>query len=227
MHTERNRRFDLEVLIDVSEILVVRHRFWRWELLFGVAFTEWEELYAVEKLGFEVELHVCHVETAIPVVRDVATVQDFSEDVPEIRPWNLITSSAALEVVAQYFSCILKITSVERIQSVPAFRSKLAALDDDGVVVTKGEQNHLHLAILVLELFFLEGCERPLEVLCETLRRLVGQLDRTFEQADRNLLTWLGGEEEPEVWMVCITGCVVVESLFELSRPRRHKVDVF
>lgn len=91
--------------------------------------------------------------------------------------------------------------------------------------VAQGEEDGLDLDLLVLKLSLVEEGESSLQVSLETCGRLVSELDRSLEQADRDLLGGIGSQEETELRIRAFVG-VDSESLLELKEEVGHQMHV-
>lgn len=107
----------------------------------------------------------------------MTTVHNVSEDVDEIRPWDFSTSGVCIKVVLQNDGRVSQVTSTEWIHHVETFGAELLSLQHHGVEVAQGEEDGLHLAVLVFKFLLDKECERTLHIGFQSCGRLVGQLD--------------------------------------------------
>ena len=75
-------------------------------------------------------LQVCVVRAAVPEVRDVAAVHDFSEDVAQVIPWHRLV---VIDVVPEDVGADLEVARVERVRPRPALRAEAAAAEHNAV----------------------------------------------------------------------------------------------
>jgi len=87
-------------------------------------------------------LQVSPTKSAIPVIRNVATVHDFAEQVTKIFPGHL---AVGLEVVVQHTDADRQVAGVERVLAVPSLRTELASFAHHGVEVAQWKQNAFEL----------------------------------------------------------------------------------
>jgi hypothetical protein len=100
--------------------------------------------------------------------------------VSEVLPRNGITGVACFQVVLNNRSRIHQVTRVERVHSVPTLGTKLDSFNNHRVEVAQTKQNGAQLDVLELELIFIEGGKGSLEVLFQSLGRLIGEFERSF-----------------------------------------------
>lgn len=105
------------------------------------------ELHLLKNLRLDKFQEVSAVSTSIPVISDVTTVHDISEDVSEISIRNLIVTG---QVVVDNLTTDSEITIVEVIVSGPALSSKLLASKNQRVEHAQSEQKCLVFLLLVL-----------------------------------------------------------------------------
>mmetsp|Transcript_9979 Transcript_9979/g.26011 ORF Transcript_9979/g.26011 Transcript_9979/m.26011 type:complete len:497 (+) Transcript_9979:380-1870(+) len=221
VHAEEEGRLRRHRL-DVLDILLVGTGWRRGPRQFAIRIRDHLEL--IQKLVLHEIQQVLGAHDAVPIVHDVAAIHDVAEDVPQVVPRNL-DRGRALKVVVQHLSGVAEIACREGVLHVVAHGAKLFALQHDRVPVAEREQDRLHLSITVLEVLLAEERERPAQVGKHALRRLVGQLDRSFQDTDRNTLARVSRQEHPEVW-VAVLDREHVQLLLELDAPLRHQVDV-
>jgi len=123
------------------------------------------ELHLLENLGLNELQEVGAVATSIPVISDVTTVHDISEDVSEIGVGDLLVTG---KVVMDNLTADSEITIVEVIVSRPALSAELLATKNERVEHAESEEERLVFLLFVLlsllELVLLELGEGTTEV---------------------------------------------------------------
>lgn len=71
-------------------------------------------------------------------------VHDLAEEVPQVLPRHL---RVRLEVVVEDVDADRQVAGVERVDAVPALRTELSTLGDDGVEVAEREEDALELRL--------------------------------------------------------------------------------
>mmetsp|Transcript_33640 Transcript_33640/g.92172 ORF Transcript_33640/g.92172 Transcript_33640/m.92172 type:complete len:451 (-) Transcript_33640:4282-5634(-) len=115
-----DRRLAVQRLINVLEVALVIGRAGRHET--------GEHHEAVEKLNAHVREQTRRAENAVVRVDDVSTVENLTEQVPQVIPRN---RANRLEVVVGHGNRVLQIAWVEGVATVPAERAELATLACD------------------------------------------------------------------------------------------------
>lgn len=81
-------------------------------------------------------LEIRPTQSSIPVVRDVTSVHDLTEQIAQVFPRDL---GIGLQVVVQHVDADREVADVERITAVPSLRTELTTLADDSVEVAQRE----------------------------------------------------------------------------------------
>jgi hypothetical protein len=100
MHAESEGSLRRQFGIDVLEVLVVVLGYGALET--GTALSIGEELSFVEKLIVEEFLEVACAQNTIPVIDNVTTVHDLTDQVLKIIPWHLSRATSAVHVVSHH-----------------------------------------------------------------------------------------------------------------------------
>lgn len=115
------------------------------------------ELHLLEDLGLNELQQVGTVATSIPVISDMTTVHDISEDISKISVWDFLVTS---KVVMDNLTANGEITIIEVIVSRPALSSELLATKNKRVEHAESEQECLVFLLFVtlslFEFFLLE-----------------------------------------------------------------------
>lgn len=108
---------------------------WALEELF--AFNEWEELNVIEEIILHNGIKIGSAKNSIPIISNVTTIHDITEQVTEIEVWNLWVLG---QVVVENITANSEITIIEIIGSGPSLRSELLPTEDQRVEHAKSEQ---------------------------------------------------------------------------------------
>mmetsp|Transcript_25510 Transcript_25510/g.75968 ORF Transcript_25510/g.75968 Transcript_25510/m.75968 type:complete len:302 (-) Transcript_25510:4520-5425(-) len=221
MHAEEERRLCRHRL-DVLQVLLVRRGLRRGPA--QLAISIWDHLDLVQELVLHEVYEVGRAHPAVPVVHNVPSVHDLSEDVAQVIPGNL-DRRGSLEVVVQDLCRVPQVTRGEGVHHVVAHGPKLLALEHERMEVAESEEDRLDLSVLVLKVLLAEESERATQVCEHSLRRLVGQLDGSLKDANRDAIVGVRREEHAEVRVAVLHG-KHVKLLLELDAPLGHQVDV-
>ena len=63
---------------------------------------EWEHVSFIEKVILHQVIQEGCAEYSVPVVNDMATIHDITENIDEIRPWNLSTARIGIKIILEY-----------------------------------------------------------------------------------------------------------------------------
>jgi len=175
MHSEGKRSLWGQFVLNVLKIFAMNLGNGALERSFS--FSEGEKLSLVKELIVEEVLEVSSAQKTIPIVNNVTTVHDFSNEILQIIPWYLSGTTSSVHIVLQHNGGITEITIREGISHVESFRSKLSALAHDRVEECKTEQDSSDLTFPLIELLRLVGDKGSVHVGLESSGRLVGQLN--------------------------------------------------
>lgn len=87
MHSESERSLWWAFGINVLDVLFIT-LLWRTSEGNVLSLNEWEKLSLVQKLIVHDGIEISSAEDSIPVINDVSTVHDLSEEILEIVPWH-------------------------------------------------------------------------------------------------------------------------------------------
>ena len=96
----------------------------------------------IEHIRVHVLLQVGATQASVPVVCDMATVHDLTEQVAQIFPRHF---GIALQIIEQDIGAYDQISRVEGIVSVPALGAEFASLGNNGMEVAQRKQYGLEL----------------------------------------------------------------------------------
>lgn len=135
---------------------------------------------------------------SIPVVNDVTSVHDFSNQIPEIIPWYFTAATSAFHVVLEYNRRVTEITLGEWVLHVESLRTELSTLAHNRVEVAETEENSSNLGLTFIEILFLVHSNSTFHVGFESSWGLVSQLDGPFEEVNWDSITGVRRQEESE-----------------------------
>jgi hypothetical protein len=151
MQTVSDGSLLLKTFDNMVKVLVVSGWSWALERMF-LSIGEWIEVQFVLDQGVIHELGLVGIaQTTVPIVDNVASVHNLTENVSEIFPWD-ITRLEFVDVLVQNNGRVSQVTQREIVTEVPSFLSKSLSLDNAGMEVAQGEEDTLQLDILVIEL---------------------------------------------------------------------------
>lgn len=229
METEHLWNFNWEFLLDgLAVSLSIELLYWR-------TLKSWSEskVHSGKDLWSDEHLEIGVVCSSIPVVGNVTSVHNLSEDVSDIVVWHEVVVG---KVVMQHISTNSQVTIIEVIVSRPSLGSELLSSEDERVEHTETEQECLELVELVafgsLKVFFWELGEGSSQVGFQVGWSLIGDLDRDLQDGLwdnfhkwENSWGWFRGHEASELWVD-----VVFKNNFKLSfeglHPSLHEMDV-
>jgi hypothetical protein len=139
-------------LINMLEISVKGLSNWALE---HFSVNEWEELNVIEEIILHNRVEIGSAKNSIPIISNVTTIHDLTEDVFKILPRNLTTTAClSLKIVVEYNRGISEITSREWISSVPSLCSETSPFKHARVEVAKTEQDSSNFAVFLVEVFW-------------------------------------------------------------------------
>jgi len=179
----------------------------------------------VKKLLVEEMIKVRFTKESIPVIDNVTTIHDLTDKISEIIPWHFTATTSTFHVVLEYDRGITEITFREGVSHVESLGSELSALAHDGVEIAETEKDSPDFGFALIEFLLLVHSDSTLHVGLESCRRLVGELDGSLEQVDRNTVTGVRRQEESEVLVRSFNG-KDVKLLGDLIQESRHEMHV-
>jgi len=162
---------------------------------------------------------------SIPVVNDVTSVHDFSNQIPEIIPWHFTTTTSTFHVVLEYNRRVTEITLREGVFHVESLRTELSALAHNGMEVAEAEENSSDLGLTFIEILFLVHSNSTLHVSFESSWGLVSQLDGPFEEVNWDSSTGVRRQEESE-GLVRAFNSERIEHFGDIIQESRDKMHV-
>jgi hypothetical protein len=221
METKHLWNFDWKFLLDVLAVS------FSVELLYWRTLESWSKskVHSSKDLWSDDNLEIGVVSSSIPMVGNVTTIHDLSEDVSDIIVWNEVVVG---KVVVQNISANSQVTIIEVVASRPSLGSELLSSEDERVEHTETEQEGLEFTELValssLEVFFWELREGSSQVRLQVGWSLIGNLDRDLQdrlwddfQKWHNHWGWLRRHKASELWVD-----IVFKNNFKLSLKRLH-----
>jgi hypothetical protein len=133
MHSEGKRSLWGQFVLNVLKVLAVSGSNGALErsLSFGVG----EELSFVKELIIKEVLEVRSTGDSIPIVNDMTSVHDLSNEILKIIPWHLSRTTSTIHIVLEHDRGITEITIREGVSHVESLRSELSTLTHDGVEI--------------------------------------------------------------------------------------------
>jgi len=223
MHTESKGSLGGQFVLNVLEVLAVGGG--NGALEGSLSFGEGEELSLVKELVVEEVLKVGGTEVSVPIVNDMASVHDFSNEILKIIPWHLTGTTGTVHIVLEHDGRIAEITIREGVSHVESLRSELSALTHDGMEVSETEEHSSNLSLLLVEFLSLVGHESSVHVGLESSWGLVGQLDGLLEEINRDGVTGIRCQEDSESGVGSLSN-ELLHSLGKLKEETGHQMHV-
>jgi len=196
MHSESKRSLSGQFVLNVLKVLGVSGS--NRALERSLSFGEGEELSLVKECIVEEVLEVGGTEVPIPIVNDMSSVHDLSNEILEIIPWHFTGTTGTIHIVLEHDRGITEITIREGVSHVESLRSELSTLTHDGVEVSETEEHSSNLGLLLVEFLSLVGHESSVHVGLESSWGLVGQLDGLLKEINWNSNTGIRCQEDSE-----------------------------
>lgn len=150
---------DLDVLQVFLEVGGCRH-LERQVLSFDIG----EQLLFLEDLRSHNVLQVGPGEPSVPIIDDMSTVHNLTEDIDKILKWNLAGSLVGLHIPVEDQIRIPQISHVEGITHIPALGSESLPLNNGRMEEAQSEVDRLNFGLFLFDLFFGEVGEGTLHV---------------------------------------------------------------
>lgn len=189
------------------------------------AFSEGEELSFVKELVIHEVLKVSFAEFSIPIVNDMSSVHDFSNEIFKIIPWHFTGTTGTVHIVLEYDGGITEITIREGVLHVESLGSELSTFAHDRVEVGKTEKHSSDLAFSLIEFLRLVRDEGSVHVSLESSWGLVGQFNGLLKEINWNSVTGIRGQEDSESRVGSLSD-EGLHSLGELKEETGHQMHV-
>mmetsp|Transcript_25703 Transcript_25703/g.48343 ORF Transcript_25703/g.48343 Transcript_25703/m.48343 type:complete len:504 (-) Transcript_25703:3030-4541(-) len=144
----------------------------------------WRQLGGVQQPLVERDGEIRLASPPVPEVRDVTSVHDLTEEVPQILERHAVLGVGDVQIVGQDVGADAQVSNVERVTTGPALRAEPLPSEHETVEEAKAKEAASELLRLAapIQALLVEGRPRPQQVALEVGGRLVRDLDAGLKE---------------------------------------------